>query len=148
MIVAIANVRPFDRSDEEWDMLLNIERVCFPDAPWTRKDYEKLMKESDAMAHLLVLANGTYAGCFWVTDNEITSLSVLPEYRGKHFGDLLLKNALLIIKTKGYIAATLDVDPALITAQRLYIKYGFTPVSYDPTFYSKHRGAIRMEKKL
>ena len=63
-------------------------------------------------------------------DDETPSLSisVLPEYRGRGIGTVLMKAMISRLKTDGFRAASLSVQKQNVSAVQLYRKLGFETV--------------------
>lgn len=73
-------------------------------------------------------------GLRWISDGvaEIKRLYVLPQYRGRHFGEVCLRKVLDDARDFGYHTALLDTAPFMYSAQRLYKRCGFvTRGPYD-----------------
>jgi GNAT superfamily N-acetyltransferase len=81
-----------------------------------------LLKEDDTII-------GT-AGLFKVNDEEyeLIKMFVLPQYRGKKFGDLLLQQCIRKAKETNVPKIILYSNSRLQTAIRLYERYGFKHV--------------------
>ena len=81
-----------------------------------------LLKEDDTII-------GT-AGLFKVNDEEyeLIKMFVLPQYRGKKFGDLLLQQCISKAKETNVPKIILYSNSRLQTAIRLYERYGFKHV--------------------
>ena len=77
-------------------------------------------------------------GGIWVIleDSHITTLAVEPEYRGRHFGEVLLIRLIDEAIERGAAWLTLEVRESNAVAQRLYRKYGFTTVTMRTGYYS------------
>lgn len=60
---------------------------------------------------------------------EIRDLVVLPEWRGHGIGARLLKRCLEEAKKQGYQRLYLETTPQMEQAQKLFIRYGFRPVT-------------------
>jgi [ribosomal protein S18]-alanine N-acetyltransferase len=67
-------------------------------------------------------------------DNEtpILGIAMLPEYRGKGIGSLLLEGIMKEAKASGYKKISLSVDPNN-PALRLYERFGFVKIGVDGT---------------
>ena len=78
-----------------------------------------------------------YGGC-WVImeDAHVTTIAVLPEHRGKGYGERLLLTLIDEAITRGGAWLTLEVREGNISAQQLYRKYGFTTVAVRKQYYS------------
>lgn len=77
-------------------------------------------------------------GGIWVIleDSHVTTLAVDPEYRGRHFGEVLMLRLIDEAIERGAAWMTLEVRESNTVAQRLYRKYGFTTVTMRTGYYS------------
>lgn len=112
-------------------------------------DYLKMQNYDDELADLEIkygLPNGrlyllyydnNLAGCIGLRklDNdscEMKRLYVRPDFRGKQLGDYLVKRIISDAKKIGYKSILLDTIPFLLSAIKLYKKYGFYEIeSYN-----------------
>lgn len=88
------------------------------------------------------------AGIFKINDEEyeLIKMAVAPEYRGKKFGDMLLKKCIDKAKEMKASKMTLFSNSNLQTAIRLYEKFGFKHVEVvDAPFTTAD---IKMELNL
>ncbi len=70
---------------------------------------------------------------------------VRPEFRGNHFGDILLDKIIKTAKKDGFSKMYLETIPTLTTALKLYEKFGFVYRDYYPTTYLTPERAEKME---
>lgn len=77
-------------------------------------------------------------GGIWLTVDEahITMIAVDPAHRGYGVGELVLNALIDHAYELQARALTLEVRVSNTVAQRLYIKYGFQPVSTRPRYYT------------
>jgi mycothiol synthase len=68
---------------------------------------------------------------------EISNLGLVPEYRGRGLGRVLLLRALADLKARGMQAVELDMDGPNIRARRLYESVGFYGKE-ETRWYRKH----------
>lgn len=112
-------------------------------------DYLKMQNYDDELADLEIkygLPNGrlyllyydnNLAGCIGLRklDNdscEMKRLYVRSDFRGKQLGDYLVKRIISDAKKIGYKSILLDTIPFLLSAIKLYKKYGFYEIeSYN-----------------
>ena len=62
---------------------------------------------------------------------EIRELVIAPEYRNRGIGALLLKEALRHAKSLGYNRIYLETTPQMHTAQKLFRRFSFSPVTHS-----------------
>lgn len=77
---------------------------------------------------------------------EMKRLFVLPEYRSKKIGQLLVKNIIQYAKAAGYDEMLLDTIQPLKSAIRLYKKMGFQEI--EPYYDNPMDDVIYMKIKL
>lgn len=77
---------------------------------------------------------------------EMKRLFVLPEYRSKKIGQLLVKNIIQYAKVAGYDEMLLDTIQPLKSAIRLYKKMGFQEI--EPYYDNPMNDVIYMKIKL
>lgn len=84
----------------------------------------------------------------------ISSMGVLPEFRGRAYGELLL-NQLITVITKDYPqvnSVVLIVSEKWLAARKIYQKLGFQEISQIPAFFqpidTKSEQGIIMRKKI
>lgn len=78
-----------------------------------------------------------YVG-YWMMAGEahISTIAVRPEARGRAYGELLLSHVLHDAAARGSHVATLEVRVSNLSAQQLYLKYGFDKVGLRKAYYS------------
>lgn len=78
-----------------------------------------------------------YVG-YWMMAGEahISTIAVRPEDRGRAFGELLLSHVIHDAAARGAHVATLEVRISNLSAQQLYLKYGFEKVGLRKAYYS------------
>lgn len=114
-----------------------IENACFAH-PWT---YEGLAEEvSNPTARFLVAeSDGTsiaYIGANNIAGEVyITNIAVLPSYRGKGIGELLLSMLLTVSQKEKAEFVTLEVRESNQAAIHLYEKLGFLNCGHRKGFY-------------
>lgn len=116
-----------------------IEQLCFP-TPWSLQSIEKDLG-ANPLAHLVgafwedQLVG--YAGMWQVVDEaHITNIAVLPGYRGRGIGRMLLEALLKDANVRGARSATLEVRPSNIAALALYQSQGFVIQGRRKQYYT------------
>jgi ribosomal protein S18 acetylase RimI-like enzyme len=144
-------IRPY-RADD-WDAFLKLDietglisRHVANDEVEFRKRWPEFLKTTYAWTddgpgvgeHLLRILetdDGRYAGHLWLTAQKdfftgqpklyITTIAVADEYRGRGFGEMLMKHAIGHAQSRGYASIGLGVDATNSRAIGLYEKLGF-----------------------
>lgn len=116
-----------------------IESASFP-MPWPPYAFRQEL-ESNRMARYLVVRAGqrviAYAGIWLMVDeSHITTFAVLPAYRRRGIGGLLLSELMRLSADLGAAVVTLEVRLSNAAARRLYQQFGFKPVGVRPRYYT------------
>ena len=124
---------------DDLDKVIEIERESFS-MPWSRWMFERELEDTNR-AYFLVARNNYeifgYIG-FWIVFDEahIVTIAVRNDYRRKGIGTMLLASALVVADTLGAKKATLEVRVTNISAQNMYLEFGFETVSIRKGFYT------------
>lgn len=75
---------------------------------------------------------------YWLMAGEahISTIAVMPAQRGHSYGEFLLAHVLQDAAQHGSHVATLEVRVSNVSAQQLYLKYGFEQVGMRKAYYS------------
>ncbi len=116
-----------------------IESASFP-TPWPPYAFREEI-ETNRMARYLVVRAGQrvigYAGVWLMVDEaHVTTFAVLPAYRRRGIGGLLLCELMAMSADLGAAVCTLEVRLGNAAARRLYGEFGFKPVGVRPRYYS------------
>ncbi len=116
-----------------------IESASFP-MPWPPYAFRQEL-ETNRMARYLVVRAGerviAYAGIWLMADEaHVTTFAVLPAYRRRGIGRLLLSELMTMSTAIGASVVTLEVRLSNTTARRLYAGFGFKPVGVRPRYYT------------
>lgn len=116
-----------------------IESASFP-TPWPPYAFREEI-ETNRMARYLVVRAGdrviAYAGIWLMVDEaHLTTFAVLPAYRRRGIGGLLLSELMGLSADLGAAVCTLEVRLSNAAARKLYGEFGFRPVGVRPRYYS------------
>jgi ribosomal-protein-alanine N-acetyltransferase len=116
-----------------------IESASFP-TPWPPYAFREEI-ETNRMARYLVVRAGprviAYAGIWLMVDEaHVTTFAVLPAYRRRGIGGLLLSELMAMSADLGAAVCTLEVRLTNAAARQLYQEFGFRPVGVRPRYYS------------
>jgi [ribosomal protein S18]-alanine N-acetyltransferase len=116
-----------------------IESASFP-TPWPPYAFRQEL-ETNRMARYLVVRAGerviAYAGIWLMVDEaHVTTFAVLPAYRRRGVGGLLLSELMALSADIGAAVVTLEVRLGNAAARQLYQRFGFRPVGVRPRYYS------------
>ncbi len=144
----------FELMDESHiDGVLEIEKKCFPDEPWTRGMFESEL-ENMISAFLVgvdedVGAVVCFGGMWLIADMaEITNIAVDPNHRRLGIGEKTLSLLCGICRERGVSRINLEVRDGNEAAMGLYKKFGFEPVGRRAKYYDNKFDAILMTKNL
>lgn len=111
--------------------------------PWSERSYRFELTEN-RNSHVLVAESVTAQGrevvgmiVIWIILDEahIATIATHPDYRGRKIGRKLLAHGLLAAYERGARLAYLEVRRSNLTAQNLYIKFGFYVAGERPRYY-------------
>jgi ribosomal-protein-alanine N-acetyltransferase len=116
-----------------------IESASFP-TPWPPYAFRQEI-ETNRMARYIVVRAGVrviaYAGIWLMVDEaHVTTFAVLPAYRRRGMGGLLLSELMALSADLGAVVCTLEVRLSNAAARKLYQEFGFKPVGVRPRYYS------------
>ena len=126
-------------SEQDIPAVHAIESASFP-TPWPPYAFRQEL-ETNRMARYIVVRAGerviAYAGVWLMVDEaHVTTFAVLPAYRRRGIGGLLLSELMALAADLGAVVVTLEVRLANAAARRLYQEFGFKPVGLRPRYYS------------
>ncbi len=123
---------------QDLDEVMKVEQQCFT-IPWSRYSFTQELKDDQLSQYLIARHLGKIIGYvgIWVVLDEahVTNVGVLPEYRGKGIGELLMRSIMAVAKTRGAKRMGLEVRKSNFVAQNLYSKLGFEPVRIRRRYY-------------
>ena len=133
------------------DSLSFIESVCFS-VPWSKSSIEESLNNKSFRFFKLDDDGKTvgYGGIMTVLDeSDVVNIAVLPEYRGRGYGKMLLSRLLSEAKNMGAALVHLEVRQSNIPAISLYESFGFEADGVRKNYYTKPpENAVLMTKKL
>lgn len=124
---------------DDLDQITEIEKICFS-LPWSKESFETELQNNLAY-YQCAEDDGKimgYMGMWRILDEcHITNVAVLPEYREKGIGSLLINKMVEICKCSEILTMTLEVRESNLPAINLYKKFGFIPAGKRPRYYVK-----------
>lgn len=120
----------------------NLERLCFPAAPWSAQSLELLTNEGIGVGYLLTdPADGSvvaYGGMLITVDEgQITNIAVHPDHRRRGYGAAILRALLRHAKDARLESVSLEVRPSNTAAVAMYRNVGFAEAGRRKAFYTK-----------
>ncbi|TRM11382.1 ribosomal-protein-alanine N-acetyltransferase [Lentibacillus cibarius] len=124
------------------DDIVNVEQASFS-SPWPKEIMLQEIVDNHHAHYYGMFLNGQmigYAGMWHVIDDaQITTISVIPSFRGKKLGEKLF---LYVIEQAMYMGAkrlSLEVRASNTTAQRMYRKFGLVPGGVRKNYYTDNQ---------
>lgn len=132
--------------------VIEIEKLCHP-TPWQLRSFEYEIDNSDAILKVASLENKVigYVCIRTILDEtHLMNISVLPEFRSRGVGELLLCSVIDELRQlKPCAELTLEVRESNGPALRLYEKLGFKEAGRRPKYYRKpEETAVIMKKTV
>lgn len=128
-----------------------IEAACYPD-PWPYEALAFELKENSFCHCFVAEEAGAVAGYafLWVVYEmaHLINIAVAEEYRGRGFGEGLLRHSLEVARGSGAEVLHLEVRVTNAAAIALYHKYGFTVRGRQESYYKDGTAAFLMEAAL
>jgi ribosomal-protein-alanine N-acetyltransferase len=131
---------------------LEIEHACFPH-PWSKESFEEILK-SDSFGTLATrLKTGELVGYVIfsevVDELHILNIAVHPMHRRQGIASIMLRYVHDQARQRKRAFAYLEVRESNISAQHLYTKFGYKPLTKRRDYYEDtHEDAILMAAPL
>ncbi|MBQ0107876.1 MAG: ribosomal protein S18-alanine N-acetyltransferase [Phascolarctobacterium sp.] len=143
---------PLIREFQNYDKIAvaAIEKNCFEDA-WTEV---MLLQQSEqkGSVYFVAVANdcvvGYIGGRVVFDEAELYRVAVLPEFRGRGFGEKLVQ---IFVDRCGELGAKnifLEVREDNAVAQKIYASVGFKKIGQRKNYYGNGMDAVLMSRKL
>ena len=133
-------IRPLQEADVE--AVHEIEKLCFP-MPWSEESIRHDVAENVAARWLALLEDGrlvAYGGMWLIIDEaHVTNVAVHPEFRGKGYGEQIVRALMRLAQDTCMGLITLEVRRSNQAAQALYHKVGFLDVGYRKRYYEDNK---------
>ncbi|MGG1291829.1 ribosomal protein S18-alanine N-acetyltransferase [Bacillus smithii] len=127
---------------EDIDEVMEVEHSSFT-LPWTKESFYYELEQNHFAHYLVVVVNDKVAGYCgsWIILDEahVTNIAVLPQYRGRGFGEALLRKMMELARGLGAKTMTLEVRVSNMPAQSLYKKLGFQKGGIRKGYYTDNQ---------
>ncbi|MCH6269588.1 ribosomal protein S18-alanine N-acetyltransferase [Neobacillus citreus] len=125
--------------EEDIDQVLEVEHASFT-TPWSREAFYNEMHNNNFAVYIVLEHENKIIGyCgVWVVIDEghVTNVAILPEYRGKKLGEMMMRKLISVCRERGARSMTLEVRVTNHVAQSLYRKLGFQNGGIRKNYYS------------
>ncbi|MBU0725597.1 MAG: ribosomal protein S18-alanine N-acetyltransferase [Alphaproteobacteria bacterium] len=129
-------------------IIATLQEMCF-DQPWGRDFVARMFAVQGGYSLLLKATTQAgrtpigFAMCQIVVDEaELLTLGVLPQFRGRGLGRLLVLDCLDRAQDRGVRSMFLEVSERNRPAQRLYQSAGFSIIGRRPKYYREIDGGL------
>ncbi len=124
---------------DDIDQVYEIEKLSFT-LPWTKESFYHEMENNDYAYYVIAETEDGivgYCGMWLILDEcHVTNIAILPEERGKKYGERLMEEAIKVAKSKGAELMTLEARVSNRAAQNLYRKLGFQNGGIRKRYYT------------
>lgn len=121
------------------DEVMEVEQASFT-SPWSRQAFIRELTDN-LYAHYIIARIGGRVGGYagmWLVMGEahVTNIAIKPEYRGRGYGERLLRRLMELAVAGEANRMTLEVRRSNLIAQKLYAKLGFTAQGLRKRYYT------------
>ena len=133
-------VRPM--LEEDLAQVLEIERLSFP-TPWSPYAFVSELRDNEYARYFCLELAGRvigYMGLWFILDEgHITNVAIAPDYRGRGWGEYLMRSVMKLMLKEGMERMTLEVRLSNKAAQKLYERLGFAKAGVRKGYYSDNQ---------
>ncbi|AET66349.1 ribosomal-protein-alanine acetyltransferase [Desulfosporosinus orientis DSM 765] len=130
-------VRPMRMDDLE--AIMEIEVSSFS-TPWSLQAFKAELKDNEYARYTVLEVEGKvvgYMGLWFILDEgHITNVAIAPNFRGKHWGEFLMRSVMVKMIEEGMERMTLEVRASNSPAQSLYSRLGFKTAGIRKGYYA------------
>ncbi len=129
--------------------VLALERVTFPEGPYTRGMFRELHRDCGGLFFVAVRLRrivGYMVTCVDKTQAEIVSIGVDPKYQKAGIGTRLMEHTLATLEERGIRRMELTVRTTNGDGVRFYRRFGFRLVGRIHRYYEDGCDAFRMKR--
>lgn len=135
---------------QDVDAILEVEETSFT-TPWSRQAFYGELDDNLLARYIVAVLDGKiigYAGVWIICDEgHVTNIAIHPAYRGRHYGEQMVRCLINLARSCGAVSMTLEVRASNIIAQTLYKKLGFEARGHRKGYYAdNNEDAIIMWK--
>ena len=138
-------------SEQDAHILAQIENSCFS-SPWSESSIKEALSDPKYVFFKLVCGDEAvgYGGIMTVLDeSDVVNIAVLPKFRGRGYGRMLLLALENEAKGQGAELLHLEVRQGNEVAIGLYKSFGFATDGIRKNYYTKPlENAVLMTKRI
>ncbi|OLN21510.1 ribosomal-protein-alanine N-acetyltransferase [Domibacillus antri] len=124
---------------EDIPAVYEVELLSFT-IPWSKEAFEhEMISNRFALYHVAEVDGRVigYCGMWIVYDQvQITNIAILPEYRGKQYGEKLMAYVMNEARRHGGSVLSLEVRVSNTPARSMYEKFGLQPGGIRKQYYT------------
>lgn len=135
------------------DAVADLEKICFPEDPWSRRIFEETLSNENTTSLLALAEDGSVLGYLVFTavldEGDVDNIAVAPEARRQGVASALLEAFRRYGREHGLASLFLEVRPSNTGAAALYEKLGYREVGRRKNYYlDPKEDAIMMKLEL
>lgn len=135
------------------DAVAALEKICFPEDPWSRRLFEEALKNENTSSLLALAEDRSILGYLLFTavldEGGVDNIAVAPAARRQGIASALLEAFHRYGREHGLASLFLEVRPSNTGAAALYEKLGYREVGRRKNYYlSPKEDAIMMKLEL
>lgn len=135
------------------DAVADLEKICFPEDPWSRRIFEETLSNENTTSLLALAEDGTVWGYLFFSavldEGDVDNIAVAPEARRQGVASALLEEFHRYGREHGLAGLFLEVRPSNTGAAALYEKLGYREVGRRKNYYlDPKEDAIMMKLEL
>lgn len=135
------------------DAVAELEKICFPEDPWSRRLFEEALVNENTTSLLALAEDGSVLGYLLFTavldEGGVDNIAVAPAARRQGIASALLEEFRRYGREHGLVNLFLEVRPSNTGAAALYEKLGYREVGRRKNYYlDPKEDAIIMKMEL
>jgi len=124
---------------DDLEAIMEIEVASFS-TPWSLQAFKAELKDNEYARYVCLELDDKvigYMGLWFILDEgHITNVAIAPNYRGKHWGEFLMRSVMEKMMQEGMERMTLEVRESNSPAQSLYSRLGFATAGIRKGYYA------------
>lgn len=135
------------------DAVADLEKICFPEDPWSRRIFEETLSNGNTTSLLALAEDGKVLGYLFFSavldEGGVDNIAVAPAARRQGIASALLEEFHRYGREHGLASLFLEVRPSNTGAAALYEKLGYREVGRRKNYYlDPKEDAIMMKLEL